>query len=153
MTNNVKLVLPALTAIFLFPLLPVRAQDAHEIQQSNPQMKAALDLVVTRQLAAFGAGNFSLAYTYAASGIQKVYPLVEFERMVRAGYPIMLTSPKVDFGVALDDGQTGVVFAEMTGTKGKQVFRYLLTHETIGWKITGVEEVEEAKSTKPPITA
>ena len=126
------------------PTLP--AQNTHEIQQSQPQMKAALDLVVTRQLAAFAAGNFSLAYTYAAAGIQQLFPLAEFEKMVRTGYPIMLTGPTADFGVALDDGQTGVVFVELKGPNGSQKFRYLLTHETVGWKITGVEQVEEKPS-------
>ena len=147
-----KPALLALAAFISFAASPLPAQEK-TLQESTPAMKTALDQVVSHQLSAFAAGDFKTAFTFASAGIQKMFTPADFEKMVRAGYPIMLTKPDVDFGVALDDGEQGVILVKMTGPDGPEFFRYVLAHEATGWKINGVEQVEKAHPIRPANTA
>ena len=134
-----------LIARTLFLDSQLKAQTPNSLAPSKADVKSALDQVVTQQLAAFQAGDFTKAYSFAADEIKKLFVPGAFEKMVKEGYPVMLEKAKADFGAALDDGQEGVVFMELTTAAGTQIFRYSFKMENGKWKISGVTQVEEAQ--------
>jgi hypothetical protein len=138
-------------ALSLALILSLSAQT--QIQPSTAAMKSVLTRVISQQLAAFRADDFPKAYTFAASEIRGLFPLPLFEQMVRANYPVLLEKVSPSFGIALDDGQQGVVFLELDGSQGPQVFRYFLKLESGVWKISGVEQTHDSPPQKAPLSA
>jgi len=126
------------------------AAEAPALKESTPAVKSALTDVINEQTAAFRANDYAKAYTFAAKGLHGTFTVDKFEQMVKAGYPIIPASKDTEFGAALDDGESGVVFVRFTDPAGKrQLFRYTLEHEPDGWKITGVIETEDTPSGDP----
>ena len=114
-----------------------------ELEASKPPVKAEIVAVIEGQLAAFRAGDFGKAYTFASQPIREMFPLAEFQNMVSSGYPIIVKSVKADFGICLDNGYEASVFVRIEGPDGKsKEYQYALTREPIGWRITGVTEPE-----------
>lgn len=112
---------------------------------SSETVKKELVEVVEGQLTAFRDGDFKRAYTFAASGIKEMFPVTEFERMVKTGYPIIAKSRSADFGLAFDTGEEAVLNVRVVGeADGRSVsYQYLLQKENGAWKITGVHELED----------
>ncbi len=112
--------------------------------ESSPTVKQELVAVVDAQLAAFRANDFIRAYGYAAQGIRAMFPAADFEKMVRAGYPVIAGSASAEYGIALDTGEEAALAVRITGADGKSVteFLYTLSKEEGVWKITGVSEVK-----------
>jgi len=54
--------------------------------------------VVNDQLSAFRADDFRSAYRYAASRVQQKFTPEQFETMIRANYPEMARTGRVEFG-------------------------------------------------------
>jgi hypothetical protein len=130
---------------------PLSAQT--QLQPSTDAMKSVLAKVISQQLAAFRADDFPRAYGLAAREIKSMFPLPLFEQMVRTNYRALLEKVAPSFGIALDDGRQGVVFLEIDGSQGPQVFRYLLKLEPGGWKISGVEQTQDNPPQKAPLSA
>lgn len=113
------------------------------MEASTPPVKAEIVAVIEGQLAAFRTDDFPKAYTFASQPIREMFPLAEFQKMVIAGYPVIMTSVKADFGICLDNGYEASVFVRIEGKDGKvKEYQYALTREPIGWRITGVTEPE-----------
>src|SRR5450432_2958384 len=91
---------------------------AAELEPSNPPVKAEITAVIEAQLAAFRAGDFDKAYSFASSPIREMFPLSEFQNMVKTGYPIIATSVKADFGICLDNGSEASVFVHVEARDG-----------------------------------
>ena len=116
---------------------------AAELEPSKPPVKAEITAVIEAQLAAFRAGDFDKAYTFAASPIREMFPLTEFQQMVKTGYPIIVTSVKAEFGICLDNGTEASVFVHVESKDGtSKDYQYGLVREPGGWRITGVTEPE-----------
>jgi hypothetical protein len=139
------------SALCLATLIHISAQTS--LQPSTAAMKSALTKVISAQMTAFRANDFPKAYTFAADGVRKLFPLPLFEKMVRTNYPVLLEKVSPSFGITLDDGQRGVVFLELDGVQGPEVFRYLLLLESGVWKIGAVEKTEQKPPQKAPLTA
>lgn len=107
--------------------------------ESKQAVKNALIEVVQSQLAAFRAGNFTKAYSYASADIQKQMQPAAFEQMVRDSYPVIAQSKSAKFGAVLDNGVQAVVHVSLVGTR-QATFAYLMTREGRAWKISGVIE-------------
>lgn len=121
---------------------------AAELEPSKPPVKAEITAVIEAQLAAFRAGDFDKAYTFAASPIREMFPLSEFQQMVKTGYPIIATSAKAEFGICLDNGTEASVFVHVESKDGtSKDYQYGLVREPGGWRITGVTE-PEARGTR-----
>ena len=121
---------------------------AAELEPSKPPVKAEITAVIEAQLAAFRAGDFDKAYTFAASPIREMFPLTEFQQMVKTGYPIIVTSVKAEFGICLDNGTEASVFVHVESKDGtSKDYQYGLVREPSGWRITGVTE-PEARGTR-----
>lgn len=121
---------------------------AAELEPSKPPVKAEITAVIEAQLAAFRAGDFDQAYTFAASPIREMFPLTEFQQMVKTGYPIIVTSVKAEFGICLDNGTEASVFVHVESKDGtSKDYQYGLVREPSGWRITGVTE-PEARGTR-----
>jgi hypothetical protein len=129
--------------------LPGRA-DPPALVVSAPAVKSVLIEVVSRQLAAFHAGDFRRAYTFAAIEIRSKYNRATFEQMVRIGFPILTRSVSTEFGPTLDDGKNGVVYVRVSDTQHEQLYLYSLKREGASWKIIGVSQREEDNEPAPP---
>lgn len=113
---------------------------------SREAVRQALQKVVQLQLAAFRKGDFTKAYSYASSGIRKQLPEKKFVQMVKASYPIIVSSVSIKFGPILDDGNAAIVHAMIAGAGKQSLYAYRLVRESGVWKIDGVIE---APSTQP----
>lgn len=106
-------------------------------------VKNELTAVIEEQLAAFRSGDYMKAYTFAASEIKEMFPLTEFELMVKTGYPVIAHSKKVAYGLALDGGDEAVVTVRVQNADGESAaYQYHLIKQDGRWKIGGVTAVE-----------
>jgi hypothetical protein len=125
--------------------LPSARGSGGTMEESSDVVKKELIAVVEAQLVAFRAGDYSLAYGFAAPGIQSMFPPETFEKMVRTGYPLIAHSSSADYGVALDTGEDAVLAVRITGADEKGTtaeYLYTLSKANGAWKITGVSEVK-----------
>jgi len=135
--------LPALT-VGLEPIdsetAPSVSGDAHLCTEV---VKKELTSVIEGQLAAFRAGDFARAYTFAASEIRGMFPVGVFETMVKNGYPLIAHSTTAHFGLAFDTGNEAVVTVRVIAADDTSIeYQYMLKKESSGWKIAGVFEVK-----------
>jgi hypothetical protein len=106
--------------------------------------------VIRNQLDAFNRGDYRAAYRFAAPEIQARFPLPEFRRMVKEGYPAIARSRSVSLGRPEVRGSTAVVPITVTGPEGVAVrYLYSLHRERNDWRIAGVEEVGKADKMPP----
>ncbi|MDB6111840.1 MAG: hypothetical protein JWR69_3590 [Pedosphaera sp.] len=106
---------------------------------SDEAVRKELIEVIQSQLSAFRKHDYSKAYKYAASDIQSQVSLPAFERMVREGFPLLVRSSAVEFGVILDNGSQALVNVSLLSDSGRLIhYQYSLRRERAGWRITGV---------------
>ena len=153
--------LPFAVCLLFFLVTPGHVQPLH---RSTAEVRRQVVGVVESQFAAFRDGDYALAYSFAASGLQqqltvaaseqtkdgRLLPQAElakravaaFERMVKDGYPIIAYWRAVSFGEVEDNGREAVVQVSVQGRGGRtRFFRYVLVREGNAWRISGVEEV------------
>lgn len=153
--------LPFAVCLLFFFVTPGSVQPLH---RSSAEVRRQVVGVLESQFAAFRDGDYALAYSFAASGLQqqltvaaseqakdgRILPQAElekraiaaFERMVKDGYPIIAYWRAVSFGDVEDNGREAVVQVSVQGRGGRtRFFRYVLVREENAWRIGGVEEV------------
>jgi hypothetical protein len=114
------------------------------LHPSSPAVKKELTTVIEGQLAAFRANDYRKAYTFASAEIQQLFPVAEFETMVRHGFPVIAESSTAEFGLALDTGDEAVVTVRVENTAKRSIaYQYHLKKEDGRWRIAGVTEVKE----------
>ncbi len=110
---------------------------------SSDALKKELTAVIEAQLTAFRANDYPKAYTFAAAEIKSMFPVEDFEKMVRTNYSVIAKSTDTEYGVAFDTGEEAVVNVRIQNAEKKSVeYQYLLKKEDAGWKISGVSEVK-----------
>ncbi len=110
---------------------------------SSDALKKELSAVIEGQLTAFRANDYPKAYTFAAAEIKNLFPVEDFEKMVRTNYAVIAKSTGTEYGVAFDTGEEAVVNVRIQNAEKKSVeYQYLLKKEDAGWKISGVSEVK-----------
>ena len=110
---------------------------------SADALKKELTAVIEGQLTAFRANDYPKAYTFAAAEIKEMFPVEDFEKMVRSNYAVIAKSTSTEYGVAFDTGEEAVVNVRVQNAEKKSVeYQYLLKKEDAGWKISGVSEVK-----------
>ncbi len=119
---------------------PVAPATPHH---SSDALKKELTAVIEGQLAAFRANDYPKAYTFAAAEIRSLFPVEDFEKMVRTNYAVIARSTHTEYGMAFDTGEEAVVNVRIQNAEKKSVeYQYLLKKEDAGWKISGVSEVK-----------
>ncbi len=109
------------------------------LRPSRPEVKAALEAVVSAQLMAWREDRPADAYACASASIRAQFPLQAFVVMVRRGYPEIATNREAEFSGAQDNGALGEVSVRVTPAEGSPVrYRYRLVREDAGWRINGV---------------
>jgi hypothetical protein len=135
-----------LSALFLFVSAPLAARagfgeapPADQLHPSSDQLKQDITTVIDSQLAAFRADDYAKAYTFAASDIQGMFGLPEFEAMVKNGFPVIAHSASAEYGLAFDTGEEAVITVKVQNAdKESAQYQYILKKEKGGWKINGV---------------
>jgi hypothetical protein len=145
----IRFVSLALAIVLLVASRVASPADPPALQESAPAVKSALNDVITRQLAAFHAGDFKRAYTFAALEIRSKYDPATFEQMVKIGFPILTRSTSTEFGPTLDDGENGVVYVKVGDAQGEQLYLYSMKREEKDWKIIGVSRKDEEQAEPP----
>jgi len=127
-----------LLLVFCFALAQIGwAGDGMKV--SETKMKAAIQSVITQQLAAFRAGDFKAAYVFADQGLKEVYPVEAFEKMVRTAYPVIAGNISGRCGLTFDNGDEAVVNLRVFGPGEEAVdYQYTLRRDGEMWRITGV---------------
>lgn len=109
------------------------------LRPSRPDVKAALEAIVSAQLTAWRENRPADAYACASASIRAQFPLEAFVVMVRRGYPEIASNRRAEFSQAQDNGTTGELSVRVTPSEGSPVrYRYLLVREGAGWRINGV---------------
>ncbi len=131
--------------LFFFSLCGAAFVLTHHLRDHRPApAPRELFSVVNEQLAAFRASDFRNAYRQASTGVQQKFTLPQFEAMVRQNYGGLASTQRVEFGTVKVQGGTALVqvfFLSATG--GIRSFVYSLIAEEGGWKIGGVEELDQ----------
>jgi hypothetical protein len=92
--------------------------------------------VVSQQLAAFRADDFSSAYRQVSMGFQEKVNIESFAVLARTEYPALLRASRVEFGQARFQGRHAVLFAYFIMPEGDVVpCVYNLVREDDSWKI------------------
>ena len=116
-----------------------RAAEPAESHYSKADVRKELVAVVDLQLAAFRAGDFKRAYTFAAEPLRLQFTLKEFTVMITRSYPFIAHNERAETGLPMDDGANATMSVRVFGPGGKSAdFRYTLVRETDGWRISGV---------------
>lgn len=129
---------------FLFSLvtavvmaLPAKADDA------------AIRSVITAQIEAFQADDFTAAFDFASPTIQQIFETPEnFGTMVRQGYPMVWRPAQVDFlTVDTVDGLLwqNVMIRDQAGAV--HILEYQMIEQENGWKINAVRKKVEPGGT------
>ncbi len=114
-------------------------------QPSSDALKKEFSEVIEGQLAAFRAGDYAKAYTFAASPIKGMFPAEDFETMVKNAYPVIAKSTAAEFGLAFDVGDEAVINVRIENADKKSIlYQYMLQKEDGKWKISGVAEVKSS---------
>lgn len=103
---------------------------------------AEIDDVVGDQLAAFAAGDYAAAHSYATPGFRESFPLERFEAMITADFPIPATARSHAVRDCRVIGGAAAAVVEVTGAGGIQVLRYGLLQLPEGWRIDGAVPLE-----------
>lgn len=130
--------LRAILAAAVLAALPmaVAAQDAVPAPQ-----RAAVVSVIRGQMDAFLGDDGARAYSYAAPGIQEMFPTPDiFMAMVRGGYAPVYRPRDVEFLEPAMEGGDIIQPVRVTGPDGASVIAlYRLQRQADGsWKIAGV---------------
>lgn len=110
-------------------------------EAANP--KGEIQQVIQQQLDAFRQNDFKTAYGFAHSGVKVQFTQLDFEKMVRAGFPTMLNPGEIGFGASHEDGAKAAAQVILSGKNGKSAaYQYLLGKEDGSWRISAVIPVE-----------
>ena len=105
--------------------------------QSTPP--AELYQIVSHQLAAFRADDYSSAYREVSMGFQEKFDLEAFAGLARTDYPALLRARRVEFGRTQFRGRNAVVSAYFIMPDGDVIpCIYNLVREDDAWKIDSV---------------
>ena len=115
-------------------LLPIRAgAQASDIQG-----------IISNQIEAFKADDFSTAFTFAHPNIQNIFRDAEnFGRMVRQGYPMVWRPEEVEYlDLRIENGRTLQDVRIVDGQGRVHVLEYSMQETDDGWRISGVRILE-----------
>ena len=96
--------------------------------------------MIVRQLAAFRAGDYRTAYSFASQEIQSLFDLPAFERMVKGGYPQIARSTDA-WVTEVNLAPNGRLFVRLRIRGADGVFvqaLYEMVWEEGSWRINGV---------------
>ena len=95
--------------------------------------------VVSQQLAAFRADDYSSAYHEVSMGFQEKFNLEAFADLARTDYPSLLRATRVEFGQTKFHGRNAFLSAYFIMPEGDIVpCVYSLVREDDAWKIDSV---------------
>jgi hypothetical protein len=101
---------------------------------------AELYAIVDRQLEELRGGDFSHAYEYASSDIQRRYDVAQFAAMIQANYPGMTESSRAQYGEVRTKGPHATVEVYLIGPEGEVLpCVYIMVHEGDSWRIDGAD--------------
>lgn len=114
---------------------PVRAQD----------VEAAIQGVISDQIAAFEHDDFATAFTYASPTIRQLFGSPDrFGEMVRQGYPMVWHPGEVRFAELEErDGRTLQRVLVTDDAGALHVLEYEMVSVDGAWRIDGVRLLEE----------
>jgi hypothetical protein len=124
------------------PMLPGDGEPI--LHLSSGSVRTEVTAVIEAQLAAFRAGDYRKAHSFAVAEMQQALGVPEFEAMVRGGYPAIAHSRGAAFGLALDAGDEAVITVRVQGAENNSIaYQYHLRKEAAGWRIAAVTELED----------
>ena len=101
--------------------------------------------VIGSQIEAFQADDFATAFTYASPTIRGIFGSPSnFGRMVTQGFPMVWRPAQVEYLELRDEGGQLTQRVRVVDQAGRvHVLDYFMTQTGDGWKINGVQLVEQ----------
>jgi ketosteroid isomerase-like protein len=125
-------------AAFLSPLAVLAMPAAAAV---SPADRAAIETVISGQIAAFGRDDAAAAYRFAAPNIHALFPTPEiFMRMVQSGYAPVYRPQAVRFAEVVVEAGEVVQRVLLRGPDGRaHLALYTMERQADGtWKIAAV---------------
>jgi hypothetical protein len=133
----------ALAALLIAGVVCLSAAPGRADDTSLPAGdREAIQRVISNQIAAFLADDGALAYSFAAPGIQRLFPSPEmFMAMVRGGYAPVYRPREFRFGRVERTAELIVQFVNIIGPDGRPVLAaYFMERQADGaWRIAGCQ--------------
>jgi hypothetical protein len=131
--------------LFFFALCGAAIVATYRTRERTPPPTAReLYSIVNRQLAAFRTADFDSAYRHAAAGVQQKFSRSQFELMIRRDFSPMTKAQHVEFGAIGVGGGSAIVHVLLRAPDGAvRGFLYSFTAESDGWKIDGVQPLQQ----------
>lgn len=127
--------------VLLLALAAFAGAKPGDFVPSENAVRAAVEQTVSGQLAAFRRDDYAAAREFASTPFRERFPPVEFETMVRRGYPRIAANRAGRVGELLDDGQRALARVTVVDRDGVEtVFRYVLAKEGERWLVAGLAE-------------
>ena len=141
MTSRSKV---ALLSFFFAVCMTGAVLTAYVQMEADANVKPAeLYAVVERQLGELRGGDFSHAYEYASSGIQRQYTLRQFTDMVQMNFASLTNATRAEYGPVETNGRHATMQIYLVGENGEIMpCVYLLVREGDGWRIDGARLME-----------
>ena len=134
-------------ALALAALLALAGPATADVAEAD---RAAMQAIVSSQIAAFRSDDGIAAYDFASPSIQAIFPTIDmFMEMVRGGYLPVYRPQSFTFGPLMDTPRGPVQRVFITGPDGAAyVAEYLFEQQPDGsWKINGVTLVKDTSPT------
>lgn len=107
--------------------------------------ETAIQAVISSQIEAFLADDFTTAFTYASPTIKNIFRTPErFGTMVREGYPMVWRPAEVNF-LAMEErgGRLFQTVMMRDGAGALHVLEYEMIETPEGWQIDGVRMIRD----------
>lgn len=120
-----------------------------QVRPCDEATVAAIDEVIDGQLAAFRAGDFERALSFASAGFRARVPPERFEQLITQGFPAVREAKGHRSAQCLTDGQQAAVLVVVTGREGSDALAYQMVREDGRWRINGAQPAQGGGESEP----
>jgi len=112
-------------------------------RQANVQ-PVVLYAVINSQVDALRASDFSRAYRHVSSDFKKKYDIAQFTGMIRAEYPALSLSDRLEYGAVERSGRRAMIEVYFIDRRERVIpCIYTLIDEGADWKIESVRLLQK----------
>lgn len=122
---------------------PLESEDAGPLP-CETEVQADISMVIDTQIAAFGAEDFELAYSYASPYFRASVSLEQFIQIIDGSYGPLIGSSNLVFSDCLvnEDGSVALINGKFIQANNEVYgLKYLMINPGDGWKVQGASNL------------
>ena len=109
------------------------------------EVTTSIEVSISGQTDAFGAGDFELAYSFASPNFRKNVDLASFVRVIESSYGPLLGSTELRFSDCISNEEQTIGLIDVRFVEGETDLyglRYLMVLADEGWRVEGASNLE-----------